>query len=76
MCGIVGFVKYKNDLQNKKEVLNSMIQTIAKRGPDEEGSYINSNVAFGHKRLIVIDPDRWEAANGGKIFRGRICNNI
>ncbi len=56
MCGIVGFVNYKKELPNKKNVINSMTQTLSNRGPDEEGLYLNNNVAFGHKRLIVIDP--------------------
>lgn len=57
MCGIVGFVNYKKELPNKDEILNNMLQAISKRGPDEEGTYINENVALGHKRLIVIDPE-------------------
>ena len=76
MCGIVGFVNYKRDLQNRKEVLENMLESIGKRGPDEDGMYINSNVAFGHKRLIVIDKERWKAANGGKIFSRGICYNL
>ena len=57
MCGIVGFVNYKKELPNKQEVLNSMLKTLQKRGPDEDGTYINNSVALGHKRLIVIDPE-------------------
>ena len=57
MCGIVGFVNYKKELPNKKNILNKMVQTLSKRGPDEEGLYINQNIALGHKRLIVIDPE-------------------
>ena len=57
MCGIVGFVNYKENISNQKEILNKMTQTLSNRGPDEEGLYINENVALGHKRLIVIDPD-------------------
>ena len=56
MCGIVGFVNYKKELSNKKNVINTMTQTLSNRGPDEEGLYLNNNVALGHKRLIVIDP--------------------
>ena len=56
MCGIVGFVNYKKELPNKKNIINTMTQTLSNRGPDEEGLYLNSNVALGHKRLIVIDP--------------------
>lgn len=57
MCGIVGFVNYKKDFPNNKEVLNNMLQTLSKRGPDEQGLYLNQNVSLGHKRLIVIDPE-------------------
>ena len=57
MCGIVGFVNYKKELPNKQEVLNNMLKTLQKRGPDEDGTYINNSVALGHKRLIVIDPE-------------------
>ena len=56
MCGIVGFVNYKKELPNKQNVINLMTQTLSNRGPDEEGIYIKNNVALGHKRLIVIDP--------------------
>ena len=56
MCGIVGFVNYKKELPNKKNVINTMTQILSNRGPDEEGLYLNNNVALGHKRLIVIDP--------------------
>ena len=34
-----------------------MNSTLSKRGPDEDGFYINSHIALAHKRLIVIDPD-------------------
>ena len=57
MCGIVGFVNYKKDLSNDKNVLKGMTACLSNRGPDEDGFYINQNVALGHKRLIVIDPD-------------------
>lgn len=57
MCGIVGFADFKNELQNKEIILNNMLQAIAKRGPDEEGTYLNKHIALGHKRLIVIDPE-------------------
>lgn len=34
--------------------------SLINRGPDEYGYYIDDNIALGHRRLIVIDP------NGGK----------
>lgn len=57
MCGIVGFVNYKKNVLSSKNILNDMMQVISKRGPDEEGTYLNEHVALGHKRLIVIDPE-------------------
>lgn len=63
MCGIVGFVNYKQDISGFKNVISNMNETLSKRGPDEEGYYISKHVALGHKRLIVIDPKRWKTAN-------------
>ena len=60
MCGIVGFVNYEKNISSYNNVLNKMTSKIYKRGPDEDGYYLNRHVALGHKRLIVIDP------NGGK----------
>lgn len=57
MCGIVGFVNYKKDISNYKDTIKIMTNTLYKRGPDEDGIYINKHVALGHKRLIVIDPE-------------------
>ena len=57
MCGITGFVNLTKDISSYKYVLNDMTNIISKRGPDEEGYYIDKNVALAHKRLIVIDPE-------------------
>ncbi len=59
MCGFVGFVNYKNNLNNHREILYKMNETLSKRGPDEDGYYINDKIFLGHKRLIVIDKERW-----------------
>ena len=57
MCGIVGFVNYKQDISNYKNILLQMNNTLSRRGPDEEGNFIDKHVALAHKRLIIIDPD-------------------
>lgn len=57
MCGFVGFVNYKQDISNYRNVLINMNNTLSKRGPDEDGYYISKHIALGHKRLIVIDPE-------------------
>ena len=57
MCGFVGFVDFKKDTSKMKNILVQMNESIAKRGPDEDGYYVKEHVALGHKRLIVIDPE-------------------
>ena len=57
MCGFVGFANFKENVSNNKNILEKMNNTLSKRGPDEEGYYIDNNVALAHKRLIVIDPE-------------------
>lgn len=57
MCGIVGFANLKKDISNQKNILEQMNNVLAKRGPDEDGHYIQKHVALAHKRLVVIDPD-------------------
>lgn len=59
MCGIVGMVNLKHNINNEKyqKVLKNMSKKINKRGPDEEGYFYSSNCLMDHKRLIVIDPE-------------------
>ena len=60
MCGIVGFCDLDNNIftrDEKVDIIERMKKTMARRGPDENGSFISRNVALGHSRLIVIDPD-------------------
>ena len=56
MCGIVGLVGWKHDLTLQKEVLIRMTQTLIPRGPDAEGYWLSPRAAFGHRRLVVVDP--------------------
>ena len=56
MCGFVGFVNLKHDLQNRREILTRMTKKLTHRGPDEENFYFAPNVNLGHRRLIIIDP--------------------
>lgn len=57
MCGFVGFANLKEKIRQDKGILESMNETLKKRGPDEDGFYLGNSVAMGHKRLIVIDPE-------------------
>ena len=64
MCGFVGFANFEKEL-DCKDILLKMNDKIKKRGPDEDGYYVQPHIALGHKRLIVIDPDNRKAANDG-----------
>lgn len=57
MCGLVGFVNITKDISSYRNVLSNMNNAISKRGPDEDGIYIEKNICLAHRRLIVIDPD-------------------
>lgn len=80
MCGIVGFVNFKQDISDYRNVLVNMNDSLLKRGPDEDGYYIESNVALAHKRLIVIDPSGGKQpmstfdSNFSIVYNGQIYN--
>ena len=53
MCGICGFIGYKEEDRNS--VLEKMTDKIIHRGPDSHGKYIDDDVSFGFRRLSIID---------------------
>lgn len=57
MCGITGWIDWQRDLKNEESVLRDMTQTLIPRGPDAQGFWFSKNAAFGHRRLIVVDPE-------------------
>ena len=46
MCGIVGIINFHHKISNDKHILEDMKNTLAERGPDQEGSYISNNVLY------------------------------
>jgi asparagine synthase (glutamine-hydrolysing) len=55
MCGITGWVSYDRDLTAERATLEAMTQTMACRGPDGAGLWLDLHVGLGHRRLAVID---------------------
>lgn len=58
MCGIAGIIELRvtsNKLKVDKEVIKKMADTIAHRGPDDEGFFVDDNIALGHRRLSILD---------------------
>ncbi len=56
MCGIAGWIDWKEDLTKEKVVLEKMTNSLIPRGPDAAGYWYSHQAAFGHRRLIVVDP--------------------
>ncbi|WP_028782008.1 asparagine synthase (glutamine-hydrolyzing) [Thalassobacillus devorans] len=56
MCGIVGWTDFRKDLSCAYDTIAAMAATLEHRGPDEGTQWLGRHTAFGHQRLIVIDP--------------------
>lgn len=82
MCGFVGICSLKKDLSNDEEIIKQMNLKIKKRGPDEEGYYIDKNINLGHRRLIIIDKENGKQPMSVKyndttytmVYNGQIYN--
>lgn len=64
MCGICGFTEKitKNETgprqtrQEREKILEAMMAALIHRGPDQGNSWLSEKVAFGFRRLSIIDP--------------------
>lgn len=54
MCGIAGALGLKNN-DETVSLINKMNGILSHRGPDDNGIFIDDSVAFGHRRLAIID---------------------
>ena len=54
MCGIAGIINL-NQQSVSPVLLKKMTDSIAHRGPDGDGHWIDKNVGIGHRRLSIID---------------------
>ena len=78
MCGICGIIR-KGD---NKDIIKKMNDRIMHRGPDGEGYYIDGDVAFGHRRLSIIDlstgdqPIYNEDGSVVTVYNGEIYNYL
>ncbi|MEW6623648.1 MAG: asparagine synthase (glutamine-hydrolyzing) [Bacillota bacterium] len=69
MCGIAGWVDWKEDLTSLsvREITEKMNNSIAHRGPDAHASWYARHCVLTHTRLIVVDP----AGGGQPMIRER-----
>ena len=55
MCGIAGWLDFGQDIRDRRHVVEAMTVTLAARGPDGQGVWVDTHVGLGHRRLAVID---------------------
>jgi asparagine synthase (glutamine-hydrolysing) len=61
MCGICGEIRFDGRPASARAV-ERMAEVLAPRGPDGQGAYARGPIAFGHRRLSIID----RSARGGQ----------
>ncbi len=54
MCGICGELRF-DGTRPDLSVTQRMMDRIARRGPDHDGTFTDGPLAFGHRRLAIID---------------------
>lgn len=75
MCGICGIYGLED-----RETIKKMCDSIAHRGPDDEGYYVDAGISLGHRRLSIIDlstghqPIHNEDGTIWIVFNGEIYN--
>jgi len=53
MCGIVGIISFKSPID--KSSIDAMNSAQFHRGPDDGGTFFDQHVAFGFRRLSILD---------------------
>ena len=54
MCGISGELRF-DGAEPDLALMGQMLERLARRGPDHEGTWSDGPLLFGHRRLSVID---------------------
>lgn len=53
MCGIAGIYSFNGEVTQER--IDCFTDTLAHRGPDGRGTYLDGNLALGHRRLAILD---------------------
>jgi len=83
MCGIAGCIGLEQNVtEHEKVQVQTMTDSLVHRGPDGEGLFWDQHVAFGHRRLAIIDlsessnqPMMDSAGDIVVVFNGEIYNH-
>lgn len=54
MCGVVGYLNL-NEAPSAVRIVERMTRAVAHRGPDGSGTWVEGPLAFGHRRLAILD---------------------
>ncbi|RYM01779.1 asparagine synthase (glutamine-hydrolyzing) [Sporolactobacillus sp. THM7-7] len=82
MCGITGWIDWRKDLRGEEKTVRRMAETMNRRGPDDLNTWVSPKAAFGHARLVVVDPEGgcqpMEKSAGGRdfvlVYNGELYN--
>jgi asparagine synthase (glutamine-hydrolysing) len=80
MCGICGQYNFGSLVPVRRSDIKAMTDSIAHRGPDDEGQYIDGPLGFGFRRLSIIDlsgghqPMSDQEQSVWVVFNGEIYN--
>lgn len=55
MCGINGILHLQSQKKVDQNILIKMRDSLAHRGPDDKGIFLDNCVGFGHRRLSILD---------------------
>ncbi|MDQ6658903.1 MAG: asparagine synthase (glutamine-hydrolyzing) [Actinomycetota bacterium] len=86
MCGLMGFISTDGTAANRVDDVAAGLPLCRHRGPDEPGTWHDSQVVFGFNRLSIIDiehsqqPLRWGPRETpdryAMVFNGEIYNYL
>ncbi|MCB0339909.1 MAG: asparagine synthetase B, partial [Bdellovibrionales bacterium] len=82
MCGVAGIYSPSKPVDGNE--LDLLTDSLAHRGPDGRGTYIDQNLGLGHRRLAILDlsergrcPMEYLAPDGRKFvitYNGEVYN--
>jgi asparagine synthase (glutamine-hydrolysing) len=80
MCGLAGIVNFDGEPVDRQRI-ERMTETLAHRGPDGSGVWVQGNVGLGHRRLAIRDlseagsqPRIDAAAKVAVVYNGELYN--